>query len=96
MADLIILPVSGKTATFRKLKARDLVEAERQCDDPKSEKEYGLALLSRRVLLDGVQASKPEIEDLDLEDVMLLFGAFDGFSSASQSVPLKFSGSASA
>ena len=49
MAAEVKLPVSGQTATFRRLKGGDLIEAERQCQDPKSEKEYGLALLARRV-----------------------------------------------
>ena len=59
MAAEVKLPVSGQTATFRRLKGGDLIEAERQCQDPKSEKEYGLALLARRVLLRQPRRRRP-------------------------------------
>jgi len=96
MAHEIVLPYSGKTATFRRLLGRDLVEAERQCVDSKSEKEFGLSLLARRVLLNGVQASKHEIEDLDEDDLAALFSGCEVFLSASRREPSPLSGVRSA
>lgn len=96
MAAEVKLPVSGQTATFRRLKGGDLIEAERQCQDPKSEKEYGLALLARRVLLDGSQCSKHEIEDMDEDDLAELFRGAEVFLASSRPALSPLSGGPSA
>lgn len=69
LPDPVLLPACGKTASFRKLKGRDLVMAERVQTAPGSEKEYNLSLLACRVLLDGKQAILEELMDMDEEDL---------------------------
>jgi hypothetical protein len=96
MSAEVKLPICGKVATFRRLKGGDLIEAERQCQDPKSEKEYGLALLARRVLLNGVQAGKHEMEDMDEDDLAELFRGAEVFLSSFRPAPSLLSGGLSA
>lgn len=73
----VLLPC-GKTASFRKLKGRDLVQAERVQNVTGSEKEYNLALLACRVLLDGKQAILEDMLDMDEEDLAAIMEALAG------------------
>lgn len=75
LPDPIQLPVSGKSASFRRLKGRDLVDAERVQNVRESEKEYNLALLAARCLLDGKQAILEDLLDMDEEDLAAIMGA---------------------
>ena len=68
----VVLPISGIKVTFRGLKGRDYIEAEKACRDRTSEKEYGLALLSRKCFFNGRQAVVDDILDLDEEDISAL------------------------
>lgn len=72
--DSITLPVSGKSVTFRRLKARDYIEAERVIADRESSKQYGFAILARKCVFDGVQALYEDILDLDEDDLAALMG----------------------
>lgn len=74
----VTLPISGKEASFRRLKGRDLVNAERVQNVRDSEKEYNLALLAARVLLDGQQAILEQLLDMDEEDLAAIMDALAG------------------
>ncbi len=71
----ITLPISGKAATFRKLKGRDIVAAERGVYDQGSTSEKGFSYLASKTLLDGVQATLEDILDLDEDDIAALMEA---------------------
>ena len=73
--DPITLPISGKVATFRKLKGRDLIAAERGVYDPDSRAEKGFSYLAAKTLLNGVQATLEDILDLDEDDINALMEA---------------------
>lgn len=78
----LTLPFSGRMATFRRLKGRDLIEAERQCGEDFTERQFRLAMLARRTILDGTQAAYPDIEALDEDDVAALFLGVEAFLTA--------------
>lgn len=78
LPDPITLPVSGKVASFRRLKGRDLVTAEMVQTAKGSDKEYNMALLAARVLLDGQQAILENMLDMDEEDLEAIMDALAG------------------
>lgn len=78
LPDPITLPISGKVASFRRLKGRDLITAELVQTAKGSEKEYNLALLAARVLLDGQQAILETMADMDEEDLAAIMDALAG------------------
>lgn len=64
---------TGKTATFREAKGKDLFEAMRLASEPG---EITKLLLARVVEIDGNPITENELEELPLEDVLLLVDAF--------------------
>lgn len=85
-----VLP-SGRTASIRDGKGRDLLNAQRIARSPE---EIIYALLAELVLIDGVKYVYEDILDMPIMDVLALMEEFAGnFTFAGQAISSSFAGS---
>lgn len=84
---------SGRTASIRKGKGRDLIQASRMAGGASDGIKISMAIIAVLTLIDGEPLVIEQVEDMDLNDVMKLLAEAVGNGGSSLSSILSSSGS---